>query len=150
MIVIVSFLIGVFICVAEPDLHILAAQISGIPDLYIILAVSIGVGIAVVIAFLRILLQIKLSYILMAFYAVAFILSAFTRTNIVSIAFESGVTTGPIMVPFVMALGLGLSFVRETKLLRTTALVLSHCASFAPSLQCLFWDSCLNPRVEAF
>ena len=147
VIVIVSFLIGVFICVAEPDLHILAAQISGIPDLYIILAVSIGVGIAVVIAFLRILLQIKLSYILMAFYAVAFILSAFTRTNIVSIAFESGgVTTGPIMVPFVMALGLGLSFVRGDKTTEDDSFGLVALCLLCPILTMLILGFMFEPK----
>ena len=113
---VVSFLIGVFICIAEPDLHIFANQINGIPDMYIIMAVSIGVGIAVVIAFLRILLQVKLSYILMFFYIASFILTAFTSKNIISIAFEAGgVSTGPIMVPFVMALGIGLALVRGDK-----------------------------------
>ncbi len=147
LIVIVSFLIGVFICVAEPDLHILAAQISAIPDLYIILAVSIGVGVAVVIAFLRILLQIKLSYILMGFYAVSFILSAFTNTNIVSIAFESGgVTTGPIMVPFVMALGLGLSFVRGDKTTEDDSFGLVALCLICPILTVLILGFIFEPK----
>jgi len=116
LIVILTFVTGVFISVAEPDLIVLAGQINGVPDSTIIIVVSIGVGLAIVGAFLRILFQLPLSYILIGCYMIAFILSGFTSKNFLSIAWESGgVTTGPIMVPFVMALGLGLASVRGDK-----------------------------------
>ncbi|HBE13301.1 MAG TPA: DUF1538 domain-containing protein, partial [Clostridiales bacterium] len=71
---------------------------------------------ALVGAFLRILFQFSLSYLLITCYLLAFILSKFTSIDFLSIAWESGgVTTGPIMVPFVMALGLGLASVRGDK-----------------------------------
>lgn len=115
-IIFMTFLIGLIITVAEPDLLVLAGQINGVPDSVIILSVSIGVGLALVAAFLRILFQVPLSYILIACYLLAFILSSFTGPDFLSIAWESGaVTTGPIMVPFVMALGLGLASVRGDK-----------------------------------
>lgn len=116
LIVVLTFVIGTFISIAEPDLHVLAGQISGIPNPIIISAISAGVGIALVGAFLRILFQIRLSRILAICYILAFILSGFTSKNFLSIAWEAGaVTTGPIMVPFVMALGLGLAAVRGDK-----------------------------------
>ncbi len=116
LIIVLTFIIGTFICMAEPDLLVLARQVSGIPDAIIIFAVSAGVGLALVGAFLRILFQVRLSLILTACYLLAFILSGFTGKNFISIAWESGaVTTGPIMVPFVMALGLGLASVRGDK-----------------------------------
>ncbi|NLK28686.1 MAG: DUF1538 domain-containing protein [Clostridiales bacterium] len=115
-IVFFTFIIGIFITVAEPDLLVLAEQINGVPDSIIIFAVALGVGFALVAAILRILFQIKLSYILMACYSIAFILSAFTGKEFISIAYEAGgVTTGPIMVPFIMALGLGLASIRGDK-----------------------------------
>lgn len=115
-IVILTFVIGVFVTVAEPDLIVLANQINGVPNSAIIMAVAIGVGLALIGAFLRILFQWRLSYILMGCYLAAFILSGFTNTNFLSIAWESGaVSTGPIMVPFVMALGLGLASIRGDK-----------------------------------
>ncbi len=115
-IIILTFIIGVFVTVAEPDLHVLAGQINGVPNIAIILAVSLGVGLALVGAFLRILFKIPLSIILAGCYLAAFILSGFTSKDFLSIAWESGaVTTGPIMVPFVMALGLGLASVRGDK-----------------------------------
>ena len=94
----------------------MAGQINGIADSTIIIGVSIGVGLALVAALLRILYQFPLSYLLIGCYLVAFILSQFTHTNFLSISWESGaVTTGPIMVPFIMAFGLGLASVRGDK-----------------------------------
>ncbi len=116
LIVILTFVIGIFICVAEPDLIVFAGQINGVPDINIILVVSLGVGLALVGAFLRILFQLPLSSILITCYILAFVLSGFTNVNFLSVAWESGgVTTGPIMVPFVMALGLGLASIRGDK-----------------------------------
>ncbi|MGI6731654.1 MAG: DUF1538 domain-containing protein [Anaerovoracaceae bacterium] len=116
LIIVITFIIGVFISVAEPDLIVLAGQINGVPDSTIILSVAVGVGIALVAAFLRILFQFPLSYLLIGCYAAAIILSRFTGKDFLSIAWESGaVTTGPIMVPFVMALGLGLASIRGDK-----------------------------------
>lgn len=107
------FIIGVFISMAEPDLIVLAGQISGVPNSLIIMVVSVGVGLALVAAILRILFQFPLSWLLIFCYVTAFVLSQFSGKDFISIAWESGgVTTGPIMVPFVMALGLGLSRIR--------------------------------------
>jgi hypothetical protein len=116
LIIFLTFFIGVFITIAEPDLAVMAGQINGVPDAVIIISVSLGVGLALVAAFLRILFQFPLSYILIICYTLAFVLSCFTGKDFLSVAWESGaVTTGPIMVPFVMALGLGLASVRADK-----------------------------------
>ena len=116
LIIIMTFVLGIFVTVAEPDLIIMAGQINGVPNSIIITTVSIGVGLAVAVAFLRILFQFPLSYILMGCYLVAYILSGFTSSDFLSIAWESGaVSTGPILVPFVMAFGLGLASVRGDK-----------------------------------
>jgi membrane-associated HD superfamily phosphohydrolase len=69
LIIVITFIIGVFISVAEPDLIVLAGQINGVPDSTIILSVAVGVGIALVAAFLRILFQFPLSYLLIGCYA---------------------------------------------------------------------------------
>ena len=89
-IVVLTFFIGVFITIAEPDLSVLAGQISGVPDSTIIICVSVGVGLALVAAFLRILFQFPLSYLLISCYILAFILSAFTGKDFLSVAWESG------------------------------------------------------------
>lgn len=113
LIILTTLVIGIFITVAEPDLKVLARQTPAVPDMVLIIAVAIGVGIFLIISFLRILLQVKLSYILIALYGLVFLLAAFTHENFLAVAFDSGgVTTGPITVPFIMALGIGLASVR--------------------------------------
>ncbi len=116
LVIISTFIIGVFITIAEPDLKVLARQTPAVPDMTLIIAVAIGVGVFLVISFLRILLQIKLSRLFIMFYAITFLLATFTDTNFLPVAFDSGgVTTGPITVPFIMALGIGLAMVRGDK-----------------------------------
>ena len=96
IIVAISFLIGVIITVAEPDLQVLASQVPAIENNVIIWSVALGVGVFLVIALLRILLGIPLSYLLIGFYAVVFTLAMFVSPDFWSIAFDSGgVTTGP-------------------------------------------------------
>jgi len=113
LILVVCFFIGFIITIAEPDLAVLANQVPTIPNMVLLITISIGVGIFLVIAVLRILLNIPLSYILIGFYALVFILSIFVPKDFVPLAFDSGgVTTGPITVPFILALGVGISAIR--------------------------------------
>ena len=114
LIAFVSFIIGILVTVSEPDLQILATQVSGLPSQYhLILTVSIGVGIFLAIAMLRIVFHINLAVLLMIFYAIAFALCLFISPDFWSVAFDSGgVTTGPMTVPFIMAIGAGVSGIR--------------------------------------
>ena len=109
----VCFAIGVLVTIAEPDLTVLANQVPSIPNPVLIWTVAIGVGLFLVVALLRIFYQVKLSYMLLGFYAVVFLIASFAPAEFIPVAFDSGgVTTGPITVPFIMALGIGLSAVR--------------------------------------
>lgn len=108
--VLICFLIGAFTTIAEPDLQVLATQVTSVPGSILIMMVSVGVGLFLVVAMLRPLFKIKLAHILLILYAVIFVLLAFIPDNFVSIAFDAGgVTTGPITVPFIMSLGVGLA-----------------------------------------
>ena len=116
VIVLLSFLIGVLITVAEPDLQVLAEQVPAIPNNVIIWSVALGVGVFLVIALLRILFGIPLSRLLILFYLIVFGLATQVSPDFWAIAFDSGgVTTGPMTVPFIMALGVGVSSVRNDK-----------------------------------
>ena len=116
VIVLVSFLMGVIITVSEPDLQVLADQIPTIRNAVIIIAVALGVGIFLVIAMLRILFGIPLSYLLIGFYIIVFITATFVPKDFWAAAFDSGgVTTGPMTVPFIMALGVGVSNIRSDR-----------------------------------
>ena len=111
LIVIVSFILGIIVTIAEPDLLVLAEQLSdAINEYVLIVTIGVGVGIFLVIALLRIVFQIKLRTLLLIFYPIVFLIGIFVPENFLSVAFDSGgVTTGPITVPFIMALGIGVA-----------------------------------------
>ena len=109
IIVVVCFIMGVLITIAEPDLSVLAAQVSEVINpLALMLSVGVGVGLFLVLAILKIIFKRDLSMMLMFACASLVILSG--NGNFLSLAFDSGgVTTGPITVPFIMALGVGVA-----------------------------------------
>lgn len=112
----ISFLMGLLITISEPDLQVLANQVASVPNQVLIYTVAVGVGIFLVAAVLRILFGISLSKMLAVLYLFLFILSIFTPSEFVAVAFDAGgVTTGPMTVPFIMALGVGLSAARSDK-----------------------------------
>ena len=114
VVVSVGFLIGVIVTVSEPDLQVLATQVPGVPNPVLIGAVAVGVGVFLVIALLRILFRIPLNRMLIVFYIAIFGLTLLVPEDFLAIAFDSGgVTTGPMTVPFIMALGLGVSSIRS-------------------------------------
>lgn len=133
LIALVSFLIGIFVTISEPDLQILADQVSAVDSMTLILAVSAGVGIFLVIAMLRIIFRFSLSWLLIGFYIIAFILCFFVSPDFWSLAFDSGgVTTGPMTVPFIMSIGAGVSGIRATKSEHDDAFGLVSLCSIGP------------------
>ncbi len=116
LIALLSFVIGVIVTIAEPDLTILAQQVPGIENYILILTVALGVGIFLTLAMLRIVFRIRLSILLIVFYAAAFLLSIFVSPDFWAVSFDSGgVTTGPMTVPFIISLGVGVASVRGDK-----------------------------------
>lgn len=114
LIILLSFVVGAMITISEPDLQVLAKYVPSINSTTLILSVAAGVGAFLVVAMLRILFGIKLKYLLIGFYAVVFILASFVDKEFWTIAFDAGgVTTGPMTVPFIMALGVGVSSIRS-------------------------------------
>ncbi len=111
LIAFVSFVIGIIVTVSEPDLVILADQVEdSVAPIVLILTVSVGVGVFLMIAVLRIVFGWNLKYIMIGFYLIAFVLSFFLPEGFKTIAFDSGgVTTGPMTVPFIMSIGAGVS-----------------------------------------
>ena len=113
----VCFVLGMLITIAEPDLQVLAGQVSAVMNgTLLIYAVGFGVGSFLVLAVLKIVFRKSLSMILMLFYMLLFALALLLAVNdnldLLPMAFDSGgVTTGPITVPFIMALGVGISHV---------------------------------------
>ncbi len=110
-----SFIVGFIITVAEPDLMVLASQLKGaFTESVIILTVSIGVGILLVVATLRIVFQISYRTIVLVAYIAIFAFGAFIPQEFVTIAFDSGgVSTGPITTPIILALGIGVASIKK-------------------------------------
>ncbi len=109
------FCIGAAITIAEPDLQVLAKQVPAVPDLIIILTVAVGVGIFLVISMLREIFKLSLQKLLFLWYPLLFLLSFFVPKEFLAVAFDSGgVTTGPITVPFIMALGIGIASAQKS------------------------------------
>ena len=120
LMVLLSFIIGFIITFAEPDLMVLAIKVadkSSLNSVWIFIStVSLGVGLFLMLAILKLVLRWKLSIIMTIAYGAILILAFFVPSEFVPIAFDSGsVTTGPISVPFLLSFGLGLSAVRSGK-----------------------------------
>jgi len=138
LILVVSFILGIAITVAEPDLQVLAMTVPHIDTAVLIITVGIGVGFFLAICMLRIILGIKLRWLLLIFYIALFVLAAFSDADFLSVAFDSGgVTTGPMTVPFILALGVGVSNIRSDKKAEVDSFGLVALCSIGPILAVL-------------
>ena len=139
----VCFVLGMLITIAEPDLQVLANQVSAVMNgTVLIYCVGFGVGGFLVIAILKIVFQQSLSNILMLFYMLLFAAALLLVVNgnepLLPMAFDSGgVTTGPITVPFIMALGLGISNVLGDRRSKENSFGLVALCSVGPILAVL-------------
>ena len=116
LVVLVSFALGTIITIAEPDLQVLANQVASIPNNVLIWTVAVGVGVFLALAVLRIFYRASLAKCLLIAYALLFALTLFSPKDFLAVAFDAGgVTTGPITVPFIMALGVGVSALRAAQ-----------------------------------
>ena len=138
LILIVSFLLGVAVTVSEPDLQVLATSVPHINTIVLMIVVGVGVGLFLALAMLRILTGVKLRYLLMAFYGVIFLLCMFVDKSFLSVAFDSGgVTTGPMTVPFILAMGVGVSHIRSDSNAESDSFGLVSLCSVGPILSVL-------------
>ena len=149
IVIFVSFVMGFVITISEPDLQVLAQQVPSIPNMTLILAVALGVAIFLVFAILRMLLGIPLSYLLVFFYIIIFAMTPFVSRDFLSVAFDSGgVTTGPITVPFIMALGAGMASIRSDKHSGEDSFGLVALCSIGPILAVLILSIGFSPKPE--
>ena len=146
-----GLIMGIIITISEPDLQVLAQQVPAVPNLTLILAVACGVGVFLVVALLRMLFSIALPPFLVCFYAVIFILAFFVPKEFLSVAFDSGgVTTGPMTVPFIMALGVGISATRSDRHAADDSFGLVALCSIGPILAVMMLGLIYNPDSAAY
>ncbi len=138
LILAVSFALGVAVTVAEPDLQVLADTVPHINNTVLLVTVGVGVGFFLALCMLRIITGIKLRWILIVCYVLLFILAFFADSDFVGIAFDSGgVTTGPMTVPFILALGMGVAKIRSDKNAEADSFGLVALSSIGPILAVL-------------
>ena len=140
----VCFVLGMLITVAEPDLQVLAKQVSSVMNgTVLVVAVGVGVGLFLIVSILRIVFKRRLAMILMLFYMLLFALALLLAVNdniaLMPMAFDSGgVTTGPITVPFIMALCVGISSVLGDRHSQENSFGMVALCSVGPILAVLF------------
>ena len=143
LLLVVCFVLGMLITIAEPDLQVLANQVRDVMNgTLLIYTVGFGVGAFLVVSILKIVFRKSLSHILMLFYmllfALALILVVGGNDSLLPMAFDSGgVTTGPITVPFIMALGVGISTVLGDRRSKDSSFGLVAMCSVGPILAVL-------------
>lgn len=151
VIVPLSFLLGIIITISEPDLQVLAEQVPAVPNMVLILAVACGVGAFLVIALLRMLFGIALPQLLIGFYLIVFVLAFLVPANFQSVAFDSGgVTTGPMTVPFIMALGMGVTAIRNDRHAASDSFGLVALCSVGPILAVLILGMIYHPQDSLY
>ena len=151
IVIALSFLLGFIITISEPDLQVLAQQVPSVPNMTLILAVACGVGVFLVIALLRMLFGIALPKLLIFFYLIVFVLAFFVPKSFQSVAFDSGgVTTGPMTVPFIMALGVGVSAIRNDRHAADDSFGLVALCSIGPILSVLILGMIYHPEESAY
>ncbi len=137
---VICLVMGVLITIAEPDLSVLATRVEGVINSTALkIAIGMGVGLFLVLSVLKIVFRISLSNMLTFFYALLFaivtLLIVQGKESFLPLGFDSGgVTTGPITVPFIMALGLGVSTVLGDKRDRESSFGFIALCSIGPIL----------------
>ena len=151
LIVALSFILGVMITISEPDLQVLASLVPSIPSRTLILAVAVGVGFFLVVALLRMLFRVPLPHLLVGCYLVVFVLVIFVPADFRAVAFDSGgVTTGPMTVPFIMALGVGISAIRNDRHAANDSFGLVALCSVGPILAVLLLGMVYRPTESSY
>ncbi len=114
----VAVVLGIIITIPEPDVQVLAEQVRranpAVDQTVLVWAIAIGVGIFLSVSLARTVLHWPMKIVLLISYAVIFSIAAFNEDFFVSVAFDSGgATTGPLSVPFIMAVGMGVAALRK-------------------------------------
>ena len=116
-------------------MQVLATNVPNIDKTVLILTVSVGVGLFLMLCMVRILFSISLKWLLLGFYILIFVGAFVIDRDMLSIAFDSGgVTTGPMTVPFIMALGVGVASIRSDENAKADSFGLVALCSIGPIL----------------
>jgi len=131
----ITFLMGFLVTIAEPDLQVLATQITSIPNVTMVACVAVGVALFLVVALFRTFFRLNLSKLLIIIYGIIFLIALVIPKEFLGVAFDAGgVTTGPMTVPFLLAFGIGIAAVRGSKTSRDDSFGMVALCSAGPIL----------------
>lgn len=154
LLLIICFVMGVFVTIAEPDLSVLASQVAGLIDgTTLIITIGVGVGAFLLLAVLRVVFRLHLSHLTTFFYMLLFALAALMlvqgKEGFLPLSFDSGgVTTGPITVPFIMSLGVGVSAALGDKHDKESSFGFIALCSIGPILAVMLLGLTANGEVD--
>ena len=150
-VLLMGFIMGVITTISEPDLQVLASQVPSIPNNVLIITVAIGVGIFLSLAIIRIRYKISLSSLLIICYGILILVSLFVPKEFLAVAFDSGgVTTGPMTVPFIMAVGVGIASMRSDSNAADDSFGLVALSSIGPILAVMILGYFYQPTEADF
>lgn len=149
LILLVGFVIGFIVTIAEPDLIVLGTQLGSIKWILII-TIAFGVGMFLVLALARILKKIQLKVVLIVLYGILFLIACFTHFSFIPLAFDSGgVTTGPVTVPFILAIGVGVASVMGGKNKKEDSFGIVAICSIGPIIAVLLLCLIFKPNIDS-
>ena len=149
--VLLSFILGFIVTISEPDLQVLAEQVPAVPNMILVLSVAFGVGLFLVAALLRMLFNITLAHMLIVLYIIVFGLAFLAPGDFIAVAFDAGgVTTGPMTVPFIMSLGIGISAIRSDERAEDDSFGLVALSSVGPILSVLALSLIYRPESARY
>lgn len=153
-----AFIIGFFITIAEPDVQVLAKQVCSVDKnlntTVLLVMIAVGIGFFTSVGLLRTVLHIPLKYLFAGFYLIVFIAAAFAPDEYLAVAFDSGgATTGPMTVPFILALGMGVAAVQSRgkgEPGNDASFGMTGMASIGPIIAVLILGICMNgtPSIQ--
>ena len=150
LIISVLFVFGFIVTMAEPDLFVLARQVGSIPDMTLIIGISIGVGVFLIVAVMRVILHWKLGRVLAVIYPLAFIVAIWSADYLAIAIDAAAVTTGPVTVPFLLAIGGGFAAVTGGRSSEEDNFGISSICSVGPILTVLILGMFFNSSDTQF
>ena len=151
LMVLLSFILGFIVTISEPDLQVLAEQVPSVPNMVLVLSVAAGVGLFLVASLLRMLFNITLAHMLIVLYIIVFALAFLAPGDFIAVAFDAGgVTTGPMTVPFIMSLGIGISAIRSDERAEDDSFGLVALSSVGPILSVLVLSLIYHPESAEY
>jgi len=150
LIIAVLFVFGFVATMAEPDLSVLANQVSSIPKPALLTGISVGVGAFLVLAVLRVIFHWPLGRVLTISYALAFTVAIFSGDYLAVAVDAAAVTTGPVTVPFLLAIGSGFAAVSSGKNAEEDHFGISAICSVGPIISVLILSMFVEPSSAQY